>query len=123
MVIGNNSISLFILLIYYIYNIFGLERINVSLSVIYCFVDIRLIKSSIIISYIVNRYNNTFIYIYCQAAGIYYLSRAVIKLFTIFQIFNLKILLNLIRQSNINYIGHSLQHIHHNRNTRIKLRT
>jgi len=62
MVIGNNSISLFILLIYYIYNIFGLERINVSLSVIYCFVDIRLIKSSIIISYIVDRYNNTFIY-------------------------------------------------------------
>lgn len=66
MVIGNNSISLFILLIYYIYNIFGLERINVSLSVIYCFVDIRLIKSSIIISYIVDRYNNTFIYIVKQ---------------------------------------------------------
>jgi len=49
------------LIIYYIYDIFGLEHIDVSLSVIYCFVDIRLIKSSIIISSTVYRYSNTYI--------------------------------------------------------------
>lgn len=74
MVIGNNNISLLILLIYYIYDIFGLEHIDVSLSVIYCFVDIRLIKSSIIISSTVDRYNIQYsiILTFCQAVGIYY---------------------------------------------------
>lgn len=81
MAIGNNTLIDIIvnLIIYYIYDIFGLEHIDISLSVIYCFVDIRLIKSSIIISSTVDRYS--IIYILSRNWYLLYLSRTFIKLF------------------------------------------